>query len=157
MLRRRLLQAVIGFGLAAVALVGAGGAANASPGGFTATYTHAGGSGALADKATGGISWYNRSVTFTSVKFWVHAGECGTLQLQGNNTAGELVDEAEFTGLCGNAATGKWYTIGDVPLDGSADYGGITRVYIFVWDDTHQGYGYTYCDRSASSCRVGAR
>lgn len=60
-----MLQALIGIGLVAVSLPGISTAANASPGSFTAKYVHANGTGSLAVQATGGISWYNRSVTLT--------------------------------------------------------------------------------------------
>ncbi|GLZ77500.1 hypothetical protein Afil01_23070 [Actinorhabdospora filicis] len=156
MLRRRVLQVTAAIGLVVAALLGTGSAANASPGSFKALTIHANGAGAVADQAVGGITWYNRSVALTSVKFWVHAGECGSLELSGMDSAGYIKDQREYTGLCGNRTSGKWYTIGDVVLDGSDVPGGLRDVMIYVWDDTHKGSGYTTCARAAASCVIRA-
>lgn len=154
MLKRRLLQSLVGFAAATSALVGLTGTANASPTSFVAKTVHAGGAGSLADEAIGGITWYNRSVTLTNVRFWAHAAECGSMDITAWHAGDPIADQAHYASLCGNATTGKWYTIGDVVLDGSDVVGGINRVMVQVYDDTHHGYGYIVCSREDSACVV---
>lgn len=154
MLKRRMLQALIGIGLVAVSLLGVSGAANASPSGFTAKYVHANGTGSIGVEATGGISWYNRSVTLTSVRFYAHAGECGVLDVVADGGGTSVIDRYQRGSLCGYATTGRWYALGDIVLDGSAVSGGITQLYIYVIDSTHDGMGEAYCVRTAARCQV---
>ncbi|WP_432974123.1 hypothetical protein [Dactylosporangium sp. CA-233914] len=152
MLRRRMLQTGIAIGVLAVSVFGSSSAANASPTSFIAKAVHAGGAGAVAAQATGGLTWYNRSVTVTSLKFYVKAGECGKLSVFGSQ--GDTVVDAKGWDRCGGT-TGTWVTIGNVTLDGSAFSGGITDVTIYVRDVDHEIVGYADCYRVNSSCSTG--
>ena len=154
MLRRRVLQATVGLAVAVAALLGTSSAASASPSSFLARYVHAGGTGSVAVQGTGGLVWYNRSVTATNVEFYVHAAECGTLVLQGLDSAGDVRSEHAFPDLCASATSGRTYLFGDVVLDGSFVSGGLTTVMIYAFDDTDRAYGYTRCLRSSSACKI---
>lgn len=150
MLRRRMLQTGIAICIIAASTLGLGSAANASPTRFTAAAIHANGAGALAVEATGGLSWGNRSVSLTSVKFYANAGECGYFRAEGYQ--GEtLIDGRYFGSYCGGS-TGRWFSIGTFTLDGSWISGGITDVSIMVVDQTHAGSAIIDCYRSAALC-----
>ncbi|MEO3779226.1 hypothetical protein ABGB16_20745 [Micromonospora sp. B11E3] len=158
MLRRRLAQAGVAIGMLAVAVLGFSPAASASPTSFVAKAVHANGAGALAVQATGGLAWYSRSVTLTSVTFYANAGECGYLGAEGWQGS-TLIDfkfyppgSGEF--YCGGS-TGKWFTVGNIALDGSQVSGGITQVRVYVFDHYHDGTGYAYCGRTSSACTSG--
>ncbi|MEV4140077.1 hypothetical protein AB0J72_48955 [Dactylosporangium sp. NPDC049742] len=150
MLRRRMLQAGIAIGVLAASVFGSSSAANASPASFVAKAVHAGGAGAVAVQATGGLAWYSRSVTVTSLRVYVKAGECGKISVFGSQ--GNTVVDAKGWDRCG---TGTWETIGNVTLDGSAVSGGITDVTIYVRDLDHEIVGYADCYRVNSSCSTG--
>jgi hypothetical protein len=155
MLRRRLLQAGITIGAVAASVLGMTSAADAAPRSFTAASIHGGGTGALAAEAVGGITWYNRSVTLTSVRFYVTAHECGhfTVEAWQGNTH---VDSFAPPQQCATT-TGRWISYGDIPLYASGLSGGITEVVIDAYDDTHSGHGWADCTRSASSCSTWPR
>lgn len=147
---RRLLRAGITMGAVAASLLGTSPAAEAAPRSFSAASVHGGGTGAVGAQVTGGITWYNRSVTLTSVRFYVAARECGRFSVaawQGSR----LVDSLAASQQCAGA-TGRWITYDDIPLDGSLVPGGITEVIIDAYDDTHVGNGWADCTRSGSSC-----
>ena len=152
MLRRRMLQTGIAIGMLAVSVFGWSSAASASPTSFVAKAVHSGGAGAVAVQASGGLSWYSRSVTVTSLKIYVKAGECGKLSVIGSQ--GNSVVDAEGWDRCGGT-TGGWQTIGNVTLDGSAVSGGITDVTVYVRDLDHEIVGYADCYRVDSSCYTG--
>ncbi|GAA2709512.1 hypothetical protein ACFY2R_01565 [Micromonospora olivasterospora] len=150
MLRRRLLRVGVTIGVVAAALLGMSPAANAAPSSFIAASIHGGGAGALAAEAIGGIAWYNRSVTLTSVRFYVAANECGYFTVEAWQ-GGSRLDYFDIPKQCAGS-TGRWISYGDIPLDGSGLSGGITEVVIDVYDSTHLGHGWADCTRSASSC-----
>ncbi|MEV6964861.1 hypothetical protein AB0M47_07055 [Hamadaea sp. NPDC051192] len=160
MLKRRMLHTGLAIALVAVSILGFDTPANADfPSSFVAKSVHADGFGALAVEATGGISWYNRSVTLTSVRFYANVNECGYFRAYGYQ-GGRLIDFADLpTGstsyFCGGS-TGKWFTLGNVPLDASAVPGGIDEVYIVAADATHGSSGWADCFRDplTPSCYV---
>ncbi|MFG1955119.1 hypothetical protein [Micromonospora sp. NPDC048830] len=158
MLRRRLAQAGVAIGMLAVAVLGFSPAASASPTSFVAKAVHANGAGALAVQGTGGLAWYSRSVTLTSVTFYANAGECGYLAAEGwqGSTLIDVVYRPAEGGnyYCGGA-TGQWFTIGNVALDGSQVSGGITQVRVYAVDFYHYVRGYAYCSRTSSACTSG--
>jgi hypothetical protein len=155
MLRQRLLRAGITIGAAAATVLGMTSTAHAAPASFTAASIHGGGTGALAAEAVGGISWYNRSVTLTSVRFYVTAQECGHFTVQA--WQGNLkVDSFAPPKQCATTA-GRWISYGDVPLYAGGLSGGITEVVIDAYDDTHSGNGWADCSRTASSCTTWPR
>jgi hypothetical protein len=148
--RRRLLAMGITIGAVTASLLGLSPAAYASPGSFTAASIHGGGAGAVGAEAVGAITWYNRSVTLTSIRFYVAAGECGHFEVtawQGS----QKIDGSKSPTQCSGSA-GKWVPYNDLPLDASGVSGGITEVVIDAWDDTHNGWGWADCSRSDSSC-----
>ncbi|WP_144127663.1 hypothetical protein [Catellatospora sichuanensis] len=150
---RRLVQAGVAIGMLAVSVLGLSSPANAVPTSFVAKAVHAGGAGKLAVQATGGLTWYNRSVTVTSVKFYASPGECGYVAIWayvGNADVDHKFYPSSGS-YCGGS-TGKWFTVGNVPLDGSAYSGGITEVYIVVFDETHSGQGWALCARASFAC-----
>ncbi|MEO3779225.1 hypothetical protein ABGB16_20740 [Micromonospora sp. B11E3] len=143
----------VAIGMLAVAVLGFSPAASASPASFVAKAVHANGAGALGVQGTGGLAWYSRSVTLTSVKFYANAGECGYLTAWGWQGS-TLLDTYE-TGLYCGGSTGQWFTIGNIPLDGSQVSGGITKVEVYVDDYYHYVTGYAYCGRTNSVCTTG--
>jgi hypothetical protein len=152
--KNRVTQAAISLILAAGATVGFSATAQAAPAGFTAKAIHSGGSGALADEATGGFSWLSRSVVLTNTRFWVKAGECGRFIVTGMQ-GDTMVDwYSHPSDLCGGAS-GAWHTIGNVTLDGSSTPGGITEVIVYAEDIDHTINGYADCYRSNGSCYTG--
>ncbi|GAA3755229.1 hypothetical protein GCM10022225_44990 [Plantactinospora mayteni] len=158
MLRRRLAQAGVAIGVLAASLLGFSPAANAAPTSFVAKAVHAGGAGALGVQATGGLAWYSRSVTLTSVRFYANAGECGYLAAEGWQGS-TFIDfsyhpPADEDYYCGGA-TGRWFTVGNIALDGSQVSGGITQVRVYVLDASHDGQGYAYCNKASSACTSG--
>ncbi|MGN9909004.1 hypothetical protein ACTMTJ_15780 [Phytohabitans sp. LJ34] len=154
MLRRRMARAGVAIGMLAVSILGLSSPASAAPTSFVAKAVHASGAGRLAVQATGGLSWYSRSVTATSVRFFANAGECGYVSVtgwQGSTSIDYAVYPSGSGYYCGGT-TGKWFNIGNVPLDGSRVSGGITEVLVIVFDVTHAGQGYAECYRSGSTC-----
>ncbi|MFD3803886.1 hypothetical protein ACFWSF_22720 [Streptomyces sp. NPDC058611] len=134
----------------AAALLETGPAAEAAPRSFSAASVHGGGAGAVGAQVVGGMTWHNRSVTLTSVRFYLAARECGRFAIvawQGDRPVDSAASSQECAG-----ATGRWISYGDMPLDGSWIAGGITEVVIDVYDDTHTGYGWADCTRAGSSC-----
>ncbi|MEU8003570.1 hypothetical protein AB0B66_20630 [Catellatospora sp. NPDC049111] len=108
---------------------------------FMDDYYH--GSGALAVRVTGGITWHNRSVTLTGVKLFVKSGECGRALFKGwaGSTMADLKN-TEADGLeCSPVSTaqGKWHDIPDFTLDGGSYTGGIREIDVEVVDVTHSG------------------
>jgi hypothetical protein len=148
--RRRLLQVWITIGVVAVSVVGIGSAAVASPSSFTAASIHAGGAGAVGAETVGGISWYNRSVTLTSVRSYVAAHECSHFVISGWQ-GGTKVTSFESGQLCAGS-TGHWYPYGDIILPASGLSGGITEVVVDEYEETTEGYGFADCLRSGSTC-----
>jgi hypothetical protein len=150
MLGRRLLQAGVAICIFAASTLGLGSAAQAAPTTFTAAAIHSNGAGALAVEATGGLSWGNRSVTLTSVRFYAGPGECGYFRAEGYQ-GGSLIDFWYGGSHCGGT-TGKWFTIGTYTLDASSTPGGITDVELMVVDQTHAISAIIDCYRTASLC-----
>jgi hypothetical protein len=154
LLRRRMMQAAVAFGILAASTLGISSVANASPASFTAKAIHSDGAGALAVEVTGGLTWYNRSVGVTGIHLYLAPGECGTweaLGWQGSN----LIAAKTFTTYkyCGGT-TGKWIPFSDFTLDGSLYVGGIQSVWIIAIDNTHTVTGTVDCLRTASVCEV---
>ena len=104
---------------------------------------------AVTGVAIGGISWFSRSVTLTSVKAYAITGECGDLFVEAF-AGSTVVYSVDYGPFCDG-----WTTIGNLPLDGSSVSGGITRVWIDVTDKLHNGRGYADCYRSESTCLTG--
>ena len=157
MLRQRMAQAGVAIGMLVVSILGLSSPASAVPTSFVAKAVHASGAGKLAVQATGGMTWYSRSVTLTSVSFYANAGECGYLAVhawQGQKHIDEVFYPAGSANYCGGT-TGRWFTIGTIPLDGSAVSGGITEVDVDVFDVSHEGRGYAWCDRASFACATG--
>ncbi|MFH9725677.1 hypothetical protein ACH4M4_22325 [Streptomyces sp. NPDC017254] len=152
---RRLLRAGFTIGLVLTSLLGIGSTAHAAPGSFAAASVHGGGTGATGAKAMGGISWYIRSVTLTSVKFYIAPHECAHFTVEAWQ-GGTMVDSFETGQLCAQS-TGWWNSYGDISLDGSWVSGGITEVVIDAYDDTHKGHAWADCTRTASSCSTWPR
>jgi len=153
---RRLVQAGVAVGVFAVSVLGLSSSANASPTSFVAKAVHANGAGKLAVEATGGLTWYNRSVTVTSLRFYANAGECGYVNVWGDQGSTPISHKTfPSSGYYCGGTTGKWVSIGDVTLDGSDYSGGITEVDIIVWDVTHDGWGFAQCYRANSTCITG--
>lgn len=151
MLRRRVLQTVIGVVVAMAALVGMGTAASASPSSFTVRFVHGGGTGAIGAAATGTITWYNRSVGLTNVKVYAHALECSRLYVYAY--AGSKNVDLEYTRtFCAPPDRGEWFPAADILLDGSAVSGGITEIDLYIVDEDHNGQGHVNCKRTASAC-----
>jgi hypothetical protein len=141
----------------AAGVLGFGVAAQAAPSSFTAKAIHSGGAGALAVQATGGLAWYSRSVTLTSVAFYVRANECARFTVIGvqGSTIVDSYDYPSATGSVCPGSTGRTYSLGSVPLDGSWLSGGITEVFVYAEDVSHSVTGYADCDRAWSSCVAG--
>jgi hypothetical protein len=146
MLKRRLPQVLIALGLVVVSILGMTSAASAAPSSFTAASIHGNGAGSVGAEGVGGITWYNRSVTLTSVRFYVAANECGSIYIAGYQGITRVANWDKTQCVAG------WVSYGDVSLDGSGVSGGITEVLVMVDDDTHRGSGFADCFRSASSC-----
>jgi len=162
MVRRRILRAGIAIALVAVSIFGSGAPASASPSSFVAKAVHANGAGALGVEAVGGITWYNRSVMLTDVRFFANAGESGNVAFHGyqgtpNTFDPPLIDYVFYPGdgtYYHSGLTGTWFPIGDVLLDGSAVSGGITMVIIYITDHTHNIAQEVICYRFYASCYV---
>lgn len=155
MLRRRMLQAGLAITLVATSILGLGPAVNASPSSFNVKSVHANGAGAVGAMAVGGMTWYNRSVSLNSVRFYTAPGECGRLTVyatanQGSTWVTTHHYPSEHGMYCGG--TDGWFTVGSFTLDGSRVYGGITEVQIFVTDVTHNGQAIGYCYRAYTAC-----
>ena len=150
MFKRRMLQVLIGFGLVAAALLGANSAANAAPGSFSVQYVHGGGSGSLAAKATGTMSWSNRSVVMSNVKVYVHALECARLFAYGySGTKGAgATTSREF---CAPADRGEWFYEDDLSMTTTIP-GGFTEVDFYIRDYDHDAEGSLTCYRSRAAC-----
>lgn len=150
MLKRRLLRVGLTIGVVTASLLGLSSAAQAAPSSFVAASVHGGGTGAIGAEVVGGITWYNRSVTLTSVRFYIAPRECGHFTVEAWQ-GGTRLDYFGISQQCAGT-TGRWISYGDILLDGSAVSGGITEVVIDAYDDTHAGNGWADCTRSASSC-----
>ncbi|HTJ33524.1 MAG TPA: hypothetical protein VL738_09870 [Dactylosporangium sp.] len=150
MLRRRMLQAGTVIAMVAASLLGFSTAASASPTRFTAKAVHANGAGALGVEITGVLTWYNRSVGLTSVKVYANAWECGEFKMTGYQGSSQVA-VAYGVDYCAGA-TGRWFSVDNVVLDGSNLSGGITEVVIDVHDTHHDVRGFSDCLRTASSC-----
>lgn len=150
MLRRRMLQVLIGFGLVAVSLLGANSAANAAPSSFLVQYVHGGGTGSLAAAGKGTMSWSNRSVVMSNIKIYAHALECVRLTAYGyaGTTGTGATMSREF---CAPADRGEWFSEGDLSLTTSIA-GGITRVELYIQDYDHNAEGSLTCYRSRAAC-----
>lgn len=162
MISKPIVRICLSIGIIAASVIGIGSPAYAGASSFAAQAVHSDGAGALAAKATGGLAWYNRSVGTTGVKFYIKANECGYMHVQGlvgESTVDEyyyppdpVYGEKSFGGTVCGGSTGKWYTVGDRTLDGSAYTGGITSVLVGAVDYTHGIHGWTSCLRSNSYC-----
>ncbi|MEO3929734.1 hypothetical protein ABGB07_38665 [Micromonosporaceae bacterium B7E4] len=108
---------------------------------FQVTHAHSGGAGTIAVSIKGNIDWLNRSVRLYNMQIFVKGGECGIGWLAGyqTNSQGDevLIDRNRTDTYCpyGDA----WYPVPDITLDGSFISGGITRLKVQAWDETHQG------------------
>ncbi|MDV5143643.1 hypothetical protein R1T08_04920 [Streptomyces sp. SBC-4] len=148
---RRLLQVGFTIGVATASLLGMSSAASAAPSSFNTASVHGGGTGAVGAQVLGGISWYNRSVTLTSVRFYIAPRECATFSVEAWQ-GGTRVDYFDVGEQCSWSSAGRWISYGNIQLDGSGVSGGITEVVIDVHDKTHAGHAWADCTRSASSC-----
>ncbi|WP_163509877.1 hypothetical protein [Fodinicola acaciae] len=139
------------IGLAIAMLLATTTAATASPTRFSLNVAHGGGAGALAAATTGNLGWANRSVTLSDVRVYLAPGECGHIGVwgsQGDETIDFLIQMEEK--YCGGY-DGRWFIVGTITMDGSQVSGGITRITIKVFDDTHRISNSTYCYRSSSA------
>ncbi|GLZ78277.1 hypothetical protein Afil01_30840 [Actinorhabdospora filicis] len=114
-------------------------------------FVHGGGSGALGAAGTGSIAWFNRSVTATNVKVYVHALECGQLFAYAY-VGSTIVATAITREYCAPADRGEWYSSHDLILDASDTVGGISRVDFIIRDQEHDGETTVSCYRSRSVC-----
>ena len=151
MLKRRLLQAVVGIGVAMASLIGMSTAASAAPASFYVASVHGGGTGAVGAAMKANLTWYNRSVVATNVKVYVHALECGrgTIYAYAGSTGAATAITREF---CAPADTGEWFNAANLELDGGSFVGGITMLTIYIQDYDHDGEASITCYRSRSTC-----
>jgi hypothetical protein len=142
MFRRKITRAVAVAGMALVLIGSVGTSASASPASFSVSHRHAAGRGALAVQVYGGLIWHNRSVTVNDAWVWVKANECGQIEATGygqrdGDAELEVLDtENPFT-FCPPSNQDLLFFAGDIVLDASQFYGGITRVDISAVDDGH--------------------
>lgn len=154
---KNLARVGVSISVTAASVLGFGVAAQAAPSSFVASSIHSDGAGALAVQAKGGIAWYSRSVTLTSVTFYVKANECARLTVIGaqGSTIVDSYDYPSATGSVCPGSTGKTYSLGNIPLDGSQQVGGITEVIVYAKDVSHGATGFADCERALSSCTTG--
>jgi hypothetical protein len=137
----------------AAAVLAVAAPAQAAPSTFTARAVHGSGAGAVGAQTTGGLSWTNRSVSLTSIRLYVRSLECAYLVVGGfhGNTH---VDSTDTPLYCSNGPA-QWFNLGNIPLDGSRQDGGIILVDVQVIDASHNIRGYAHCARADSSCSTG--
>jgi hypothetical protein len=153
MLRKHLPRLGIAVATLAAVVLGAGAPAQAAPSTFTARAVHGGGAGAVGAATTGGFAWTNRSVSLTDVRLYVRSLECAYIHAVGYH-GNNYVDSTTTALYCSNGPA-RWFDVGNIPLDGSQQDGGIILVEVEVIDTNHNIRGYAHCARADSSCTTG--
>lgn len=114
---------------------------------LSVTYVHSGGTGAIAAKVTGSITWLNRSVQINNPALYVKAGECAQVVFDG--WAGlpqeDILIASRTEGWCNIGGPSRYESIAaygaPIVLDGSVyGPGGIQTITVSVEDLTHNGH-----------------
>ena len=120
-------------------LVGTTSPARASDTSFFVEFVHDGGAGAIGAETSGGITWFNRSVSLTNVQLFVHAGECADIDARAyfrNNNSWVQV-ASQVVQACNSTSAGVTFSVQDLGFDCGAIVGGCGKVQVFVIDEVH--------------------